>query len=157
MERYFKTSRQSETGKKLKQIFDKAENFDKKVEELKEKYGFKGIVYNIFFYKGISAVLLDEEVDKTIWRKVKGVKDGYWIRERGAKAIKQDFDNWKELSIYRQDLDEIIGGGDPFCQAGFDMSNPDYYLFNIDEDWEYDVPEDCEEISNLEYKKLIKK
>ena len=40
MERYYKTIRDSKTGLKIKALLDKADEFDKQVAVLREKYGF---------------------------------------------------------------------------------------------------------------------
>ena len=49
MERYYKTIRDSKTGLKIKALLDKADEFDKQVSVLREKYGF-GKTWTSSFY-----------------------------------------------------------------------------------------------------------
>ena len=154
MERYYKTGRSSETGLKIKAILDRADEFDKQVEVLRKKYGFGSIWRSNFYFKDLSAVEFKEEPDVANWKRIGS--NGYYPRARGKnKDILRDFTSLRSLNIRRDELDSIIGNEDIFTQAGFDFTIPDIYVFIVDNSWECQIPTDCEEITNVEYNKLI--
>lgn len=158
MERYYKTIRSSKTGLKVKALLDKADEFDKKVEVLRKKYGFSRIWYSSFYYKSLDIVEFKEEPDMANWKKMKDVSNGYYPRTRGKnKEILRDFTDLNENQIRRDALDKIIGNKDIFTQAGFDFTIPNIYVFIVESDWKCKMPKDCEEITNVEYNKLISK
>lgn len=156
MEKYYKTNRNSKTGLKLKAILDKVEEFDKQISELSKKYGFSEIAHSQYFLKSLDAVIFEENPDKTIWKKVKDVYNGYYPRTRCKnKELIDDFDKVNKLRIRRIELDKIIGNNRVFCHAGFNVDIPNVYIFIVESDWNCDIPQDCQEISNIEYEKLI--
>ena len=156
MEKYYKTSRSSETGLKVKAILDRADEFDKQVEVLRKKYGFGSIWRSNFYFKDLSAVEFKEEPDVANWKRIGS--NGYYPRARGKnKDILRDFTNLRSLNIRRDELDSIIGNEDIFTQAGFDFAIPDIYVFIVNSSWKYQIPTDCEEITNVEYSQLMSK
>lgn len=158
MDRYYKTSRSSATGLEIQALLSKADEFNKQVEVLRKKYGFGKVWTSSFYYRGLDVVEFKEEPDMANWKKIKDVHNGYYPRARGKnKEILRDFTELNKNAIRRDELDSIIGNNG-FCnQAGFDFSIPDIYVFIIESDWECKIPKDCEEISNIEYNKLISK
>lgn len=159
MERYYKTNRDSETGLKLKAILDKADKFNKHVEKLRKKYGFTETWHSTFFYKDLSAVTFEKEPDMTIWKRMKDVhSNSYYPRTKCKdKSVLADFKELSKLSIRRDELDEIVGNNDVFCQAGFNFNASGIYIFIVENDWGCDIPKDCQEISNIEYEQLTSK
>lgn len=158
MERYYKTTTSSKTGQKIKTLLEKADEFDKQVEVLRKKYGFGKTWTSQFYYKSLDIVEFKEEPDMDNWKKIKDVSNGYYPRARGKnKEILQDFTDLNRNTIRRDSLDEIIGNEEVFTQAGFDFSIPDIYVFIVESNWKCKIPKDCEEITNVEYNKLISK
>lgn len=158
MERYYKTNRSSDTGLKIQALLSKANEFDKQVDILRKKYGFNKYWTNSFNYKSLDAVEFKEEPDMANWKKIKNVHNGYYPRARGKnKEILHDFTELNMSAIIRSEFDFIIGNEDFSNQAGFDFSITDLYVFIIESDWECKIPKDCDEISNIEYNKLISK
>lgn len=156
MERYYKTSRSSETGLKIKALLDKADRFDEQVEVLRKKYGFESIWRSNFYCKDLSAVEFKEEPDMANWKRIGS--NGYYPRARGKnKDILRDFTNLRSLNIRRDELGSIIGNEDIFTQAGFDFTIPDIYVFIVNSSWKCQIPTDCEEITNVEYSQLMSK
>ena len=154
MERYYKTSRSSETGLKIKTLLDRADKFDEQVEVLRKKYGFGSIWRSNFYFKDLSAVEFKEEPDVANWKRIGS--NGYYPRARGKnKDILRDFTQLNNLKIRRDELDLIIGNEDIFTRAGFDFTIPHIYVFIVDSSWKCRIPTDCEEITNVEYSKLI--
>lgn len=158
MERYYKTIRSSKTGLKIKTLLDKADEFDKQVEVLRKKYGFGKTWTSSFYYRSLDIVEFKEEPDMANWKKMKDVSNGYYPRARGKnKEILQDFIDLNKNTIRRDELDTIIGNEGVFTQAGFDFTIPDIYVFIVESNWKCKFPKDCEEITNVEYNKLISK
>ena len=158
MDRYYKVSINSETGLKLKALIDKATEFDKKIDKLREKYGFKNYWHSSFYYKSLDVVELQEEPDMTVWKKEKDCFHGYSPRMKSKnKEVLNDFKELAELRIRRDELDDIIGNDSVFCHAGFDFTVPEFYLFTVDREWKCKTPKDCKEISNIEFEKLTTK
>lgn len=158
MERYYKTSRSSETGLKIKALLDKADEFNKQVEVLRNKYGFGKTWTSSFYYRSLNIVEFQEEPDMANWKRIKDVSNGYYPRARGKnKEILQDFTDLNKGRIRRDELDTIIGNEGVFTHAGFDFTIPDIYVFIVESNWKCKFPSDCEEISNVEYSKLTSK
>lgn len=158
MEKYYKTNRCSETGLKIKALLDKADEFSKQVEVLRKKYGFGKTWTSSFYYRSLDIVEFIEEPDMTNWKRIKDVHNGYYPRARCKnKEILQDFTDINKNKIRRDELDSIIGNEGVFTHAGFDFTIPDIYVFIVESGWKCKIPKDCEEISNIEYSKLISK
>ena len=158
MERYYKTKIDSETGSKIKALLDKAAEFDRQEEVLRKKYGFGKSWTSSFYFRSLDIVEFKEEPDMTVWKRMKEVHNGYYPRARSKnKEILKDFTDLNELQIRRDDLDTIIGNDGIFTQAGFDFDVPGIYIFIVESDWKCKIPEDCEEITNVEYGELMSK
>lgn len=158
MERYYKTNRDSKTGLKIKALLDKADEFDKQVAVLRKKYGFGKTWTSSFYYRSLDIVEFTEEPDMSNWKRIKDVHNGYYPRARCKnKEILQDFTDINKNTIRRDELDSIIGNEGVFTHAGFDFSIPDIYVFIVENGWKCKLPKDCEEITNVEYNKLISK
>lgn len=154
-ERYFKTSRNSETGLKVKAVLDRKEEIKANIELLKEKYGFNQHYCYDNELIGISVVSFDSEPDVKLWKNQTAIYKGYTPRlsNKQGKAIQSDF---RDAGVVcRHLLDEIIGNKS-ISQCGFNFSIPDIYVFIIGENWKVEIPNDCVEISNMEYMELQK-
>lgn len=154
MEKYYKTSRNSETGRKFSVLTARAVDFDVKVEELRKKYGFQKVATRGLYYKELSAVEFSEQPDMTIWKEVKDAPENIYSPRAKSKSILKDFAAVNEYRIMRSELDEIVGNDDFFHSVGFDFSVPEVYLFIIEHNWKMKIPADCTEISNLEFAEL---
>lgn len=157
MERYYKTNRDSNTGLKIKAILDRAGKFDEQLKILREKYGFGKIWTLSDYYKSVDAVEFKEEPDMTIWKKIEGIcnDNAYYPSIYSTnKDVLNDFNDLKKLKIGRYKLDEIIGNDNYFNQAGFYFDSPGIYIFIVESDWKCNIPQDCKEITNIEYEKL---
>jgi hypothetical protein len=158
MERYYKTKIDSETGSKIKALLDKATEFDMQKEVLRKKYGFGKSWTSSFYFRSLDIVEFKEEPDMTVWKRMKEVRNGYYPRSSSKnKEILKDFTDLNKLQIRRDDLDTIIGNDGIFTQAGFDFDVPGIYIFIVESDWKCKIPGDCEEITNVEYGKLMSK
>lgn len=155
MKRYYKTKISSDTGLKIKSILDRADAFDERVEELRKKYNFGVTWGSTFYFKSVKAVHYENEPDMKDWKKIRELNNAYYPRARCKdKELKKDFDDLRSLRIQRYDLDEAIGNKNYMYMAGFVFDIPGIYIFMMDGDCGYNIPEDCEEITNIEYMKL---
>lgn len=151
MNKYYKTSRDSETGVKIKALVDRADEFDKQVENLRKKYGFTKTWVHISHYRNLSAVEFKSEPDMEVWEKVEGVYNGYLPRcSSKNKEVLDDFMKLNSLSVSCDELDAVIGNN-ASQSAGFDFSIPEVYIFSVESDWDCEIPKDCEECDIEEY------
>ena len=105
MERYYKTIRDSKTGLKIKALIDKADEFDKQVAVLREKYGFSKTWTSSFYYRSLDIVEFTEEPDMANWKRMKDVHNGYYPRARCKnKEILQDFTDINKMFLIMLDL-----------------------------------------------------
>lgn len=110
MERYYKTTKDSNTGLKIKALLDKAAEFDAQEAILRKKYGFGRTWSSSFYYRSLDIVEFQEEPDMTVWKRMKDVHNGYYPRARSKnKEVLKDFTDLNKLRIRRDDLDTIIG------------------------------------------------
>lgn len=148
---YFKTTKESETGKKFQALIDRAEAFKKGATELAKEFGFTWWRNGDgCFASGFSGVHFDRKPDKKIWRKVyTGVRGEYMPRgnTKIGKEIKKRMDALERVHI--TELNECIGFKETGKTIGFDY-NSDVFLFRLDEKWGFTPPADCQEITHSE-------
>lgn len=157
MDRYYKIPKDSETGKKLNEVIRKAEEFEALRVDFAKKYNLKYTYGSNFYLCSVTGVVFNGTPDSINWRLT---SDRMCYIPRKRTKDKELLDRWNELQqkkIRRSDIDEIIGGIDPFQQCGFDFSFPDCFYVTIGDINAYDIPADCIEISNIEYLNLKEK
>lgn len=154
MYKYYKTSRDSDTGRKISVLRARIADFDVKVEELRKKYGFQRVTLRGFFCKELFGVEFSEEPDMTVWKKVKNAPDNVYAPRAQSKSVLKDFAKVNKYSIMRSELDSIFGNDDLSHSVGVDFTVPEVYLFYAEHDWKMKIPSDCTEITNLEFAKL---
>ena len=78
------------------------------------------------------------------------------------------FKCWHEhiISIYNKikdlpavtegELNKCVGFVDSFKSIGFYSLNKEYFLFSLADEWEFECPDDCTEITLTEFKQLNK-
>lgn len=163
MDRYFKTRKDSGTGKKLSDLFERKEYFDGQLDNLCKEYKIYATIRPQLNLCGIIGVDFRSLPDKRLWRKRENM---YVPRKRAIdKDSKNDlfilnarWDSLRDISIPRFDLDKILGGTSPFYQAGISWKNKDWFMFFIEDETvkSYNIPSDCIEITNIEYSELMK-
>jgi len=151
----FKTLRISETGKKFAQVELKADEVIKAAVNLANEIGFETWRPSRWsVYGGVEFVGFKTEgnPDPKIW---KNTEHGFQPRKNThqGRIISEKL---RQLPVVSKDeLNQCIGyDGAPFKTIGFDRSNPIYFLFETGENWGCKIPEDCEEITVSEYRKL---
>ena len=157
---YYITRKNSETGKKMQELLDKASAIRKEISEYLELIGAKSNQWvssdKYFFNTVVRAVLFETEPDMKIWKEFKKFPNSYQPRMTSyeGKKIQTKFDSIE--AIDRVDLNRIVGFGQVFQHVGFDLGSKDYFCFMLREEWKHTMPEDCEEITYKRYLELFK-
>mgnify|MGYP006444623869 CR=1 FL=1 len=152
---YFKTFRISDTGKKFKKVEEKASKAFEDQKLLADELGFKSWREGYWqAFGGISCVHFDNEPDAKLWKKN---LDGYLpkLNTKAGKELQKKFDDLTSVSY--DELNKCVGfDGAPFKHIGVNFNHKNFYGFAVGDDWDFKVPEDCEEITLTEYKYLFK-
>ena len=156
---YYITRKNSETGKKMQELLDKASAIRKEISEYLKLLGANPnqwvSSHNYFFNTIVRAVLFESEPDMNIWKVFKNFPNSYQprITTYEGKKIQEKLDSIE--AIDRVDLNRIVGFGQVFQHVGFDLGSKDYFCFMLREDWRHTMPEDCEEITYKRYLELF--
>lgn len=154
---HFITKKDSTTGQKFQEIFNKKNIAFEETKALSEKYGFKewrSARWQVF--GGISScVSFIEAPDKKIWGK--GLGRNEFMPKKNTKigkTINEEFENLTVVSIH--ELNDCIDfDGAPFKTIGFSWCD-DHFGFVVGDDWEdVVIPKDCEEILASKYKEMF--
>ncbi|WP_372775636.1 hypothetical protein [Mangrovibacterium sp.] len=150
----FKTLRTSETGKKFQAIVEKEEKAFEEAKSLADEIGFEKWRSDRWAaFGGIEFVYFaDQTPDPKVWRNT----DAGAVPRRNTKPGKAMYERLEALTkVSKHELNMCIGfDGAPFKNIGFSYNNPDYFLFEVFEKWDCEIPADCEEITVSEYRKL---
>ena len=156
---YYITRKNSETGKKMQELLDKASAIRKEISEYLKLLGANPKSWvssdKYFFNTVVRAVLFESEPDMKIWKVFKNFPNSYQprITTYEGKKIQAKLDSIE--AIDRVDLNRIVGFGQVFQHVGFDLGSKDYFCFMLREDWGHTMPEDCEEITYKRYLELF--
>ena len=156
---YYITRKNSETGKKMQELLDKASAIRKEISEYLKLLGANPKSWvssdKYFFNTVVRAVLFESEPDMKIWKVFKNFPNSYQprITTYEGKKIQSKFQSIGVID--RVDLNRIVGFGQVFQHVGFDLGSKDYFCFMLREDWRHTMPEDCEEITYKRYLELF--
>lgn len=159
MDKYYKISKTSETGKKIQVLLDKDTRIMQLMGVLKEKYGVTGFSREDVNQKNISYVSLSPKSDLNLWkRKLKG----YIPREHGSlknlvelEDLRKIWDEIMELGFSRLDTLNLVGATSSDACGCFRGRTENFLFFYTWTPWFYQMPEDCEEITADEYLNLM--
>lgn len=151
----FKTLKTSETGKKFAEIVKLRTETQEAAREIAKEMGFNRWYGSRFaVWGGISKIIFDTDPDISIWKKE---GDAFSPRRniKEGKKIAQRLDALPVVTV--DQLNQCVGyDGAPFNTIGFcSLTNPVYYGFSLADDWKFEKPEDCEEITVSEYNELF--
>ena len=160
MDLYYKTLKDSETGKKFTEIYKRGNVCHEALKAFLDKYGFqKYRPSRISHIGGISSCISPlNPLDLKLWKN-SGYGTNEWMPKLNTKEGKAIMDEINALPIV--DIDElnmVVGyEGNRFKSShiGFSSENKTYYGFILSDKWEITPPVDCEEITASEYKKLF--
>ena len=156
---YYITRKNSETGKKMQELLDKASAIRKEISEYLKLLGANpnqwGSSDRYMLQTHFYSALFDETPDMKIWKECKELPGTYQPRRMNyeGKKIALKFESIEPIE--RDAINEIIGYGQVFRYAGYNIHNPDYFCFKIEESWNHTMPEDCEEITYKRYLELF--
>ena len=157
---YYITRKNSETGKKMQELLDKASAIRKEISDYLKLVGANPKSWvssdKYFFNTVVRAVLFESEPDMKIWKVFKNFPNSYQprITTYEGKKIQSKFQSIGVID--RVDLNEVVGFEQVFQHVGFDLGSKDYFCFMLREDWRHTMPEDCEEITYKLYLELFK-
>lgn len=157
MAHYFKITKNTDTYKRLNDIINKWQEFDKLTVKFCEDYNISKTCHSSYYLCGVNSVKF-----KTVptdvrdnWKKA--VDDGYgWytikVRPKN-RALKEAWDNLQNKKIPMHEIDRVLGNNNPTTRWRIETFN-DFYIAIIDELEYYKIPSDCIEITNIEYNNL---
>lgn len=153
MELYYKVEKESKTGKAFMEIQARKDKFTEKAHSVLEKYGITSMYRIGWDLCGVYTCKFSTPPDKADWKRV---DDGYMPKVRSKnKELLDDFKELKALSIKRQEIDDLLGHGDPFHQVGYEIFD-DCIVF-ISDDKHPTRCSDVKPISNTVYLRMKKK
>lgn len=153
------TLKTSETGKKFIDCFEEMKEAAKQARELAislgaEKWrGYPGVASG-----GISSLIFDTVPDKKIWKNVYG-SSNEWMPNLNTKEGKRIYSLIQNLPLVsRHKLNQCIGFDGQFTKnIGYEVGRGKYVGFIVDEEWDVQVPDDCEEVTTTRYNVLLGK
>jgi len=155
---YFKTKRDSDTGKKFEELLDKMKVVRDSQVAFGEKYGFTKSRESRSHLRGrFSACLLVGTVDTKAWKTVNNSKEEWMPRmnTKAGQAIQAEIDALP--IIERQELNDCVAyNNGPWNHIGFNLATEGWFGFECLGYEGYKPPTDCEEITETEYKTLFK-
>lgn len=152
MDLYYKVEKESKTGKAFMEIQARKDKFDEKAHSVMEKYGITNMYRIGWDLCGVYTCKFSTPPDKADWKRV---DDGYMPKVRSKnKELLDDFKELKALSIKRQEIDDLLGHGDPFHQVGYEIFD-DCVVF-ISDDKHPKRCADAKPISNTVYLRMQK-
>lgn len=154
---YFKVHKESETGIKIQKIIDKKQAcFDAAKQLVKElgavRWRPSADWSNIL--GGISQVEFEEEPDPKVWKKEKGCYMEFSPRltDKEGKKIQKKFNSLPVVK--RKEYISIFGMTDITKTPGLIEGHGQFFFISFGLDLEYDMPEDVEEITGSQFKRL---
>ena len=72
-----------------------------------------------------------------------------------GKEIRKEFEALPRVT--NEELNAIVGYDEDMCCIGYATNNENYFGFIVDEDWDANIPSDCEVITKSKYNQLFPK
>lgn len=156
---YYVTPKNSETGKKMQALLDRAAAIRKEISEYLKLLGANpkqwGCRDSYLLNTGFFSAVFDQEPNLEIWKpslKLKGTYEPRRMNYEGKK-IAEKFESIE--AIHRSEVNDVVGYGQVFRFVGVDVNSEEYFCFMIKEEWNHTMPEDCEEITYKRYLELF--
>jgi hypothetical protein len=155
---YFKTKKNSETGKKFAEVYKRGmEAVDASnalIKELQKQYPLTGRYRkrgSFFAWGGFSALEFSKEPDSKVWKEI---LEGEYMPKRNNKEGKRIAKLIDDLpAVQNGELNLCIGFRSFTKHIGFNAGK-EYFGFEVEKDWGVKIPSDCEEILSSEYENL---
>lgn len=150
------TSKDSETGMKFNAIADKRDQIYGAIEVILDELGIDE--YRQGYWTaigGISSLVYPK--DKEVPTYLKKVVNNEYMPKLNTKKGKQLQARIDALPLVSNiELNSCIGFQNRFSTVGVKFNHPKWYIFEVDENWDVEVPIDCEEITKERYKELLR-
>jgi hypothetical protein len=154
MGRWYKIPKDSPTGKRLQAISDRMDVFQKAWLKFREKYGIKSCTYYSEHLCDALAMDFDHEPDAAIWHQLKrGDLKGLYKPYKNTDAYKE-WQQLRKLRVERIELDHAMGDPTNFPDVGIHWGHEDYFFVHYRFRPDYPLGEECEFISDKEYKMM---
>lgn len=157
---YYITQKDSETGKKFQAVKEKMEDIYQKQRKLAEKYGFsQWCGYQSQVKGNIKCVSFEDEtkIDPKVWKIYDIYKGEKFyspkLSSKVGKEINQAFHNLPVIGF--EELNDCIGAFLFSNCIGFAWGE-EYFGFTTKEEWDVEIPADCEEITFKRWKEIFK-
>ena len=157
---YFKVPVDSPTGRKFKAIVERRSKAFEDEKAMGDKYGFTEYRGSrLALWGGIeTAIFPGGNPDARMWKKEPRYGRNEYSPRRNTPegiALYKEFEAM--TMVRRNDLNEIVGFNDPFCQAciGFAYHRDDYFGVIVIKRWKCKITSDMEEIKASEYDALF--
>jgi hypothetical protein len=148
---WFKIKKDSPTGQRLREVFDRVERFNIEYHEFKAKYNIKSVKLSSYFLADVESVAFNDTFDSSMWKPV-SKKGKYYVPIKGTEADK-DLLKLKAIAVKRAEIDVALGAPTLFPEAGFDVRFKDWYFVHFGQGSTYKLSEDCIPITDKEYRK----
>jgi len=153
---YFKTIKTGNTGLKFKSVLKEMKMVWQSQREIAEEIGFHEwrSAYMVVD-GGISSVIFKEKPDTKTWKEVYPDEWMPRLSTKAGKEIQAKFDKLPVVTF--EALNSCVGFKATFKHIGFYHHNEKYFGIKIKDEWHFNPPYDCEEITYSEFKKLFEK
>lgn len=153
---YFITKTTSDTGKKFQVIKEKIDRIHKQQIELSYEFGFeqwRG--HGLYVFGGFSSLMFLEKPDPKIYKLVRHPNE--YMPKRNSKKGKEIDDKLNAVEVLnRKELNNCVGLNSSFSKCiGLSLNNPEYFGFEVKEEWDFTPPADCEEVTSARYRELF--
>lgn len=157
---YYITKKDSETGKKLQEVINKIKEANSAAKEAAKGLGANEEIIRDgwFLAGGIKGVVLPNGTNNPALRlDTKSINRDVYVPNLKRKEGKELKVRLSKLPVVdKSELNEVVGFDNPFSNIGYNYGNDDYFAFSILEDWNINMPDDCEEITTNRYKEMFK-
>lgn len=153
---YYITKKDTETGKKFQILKQKLRKIRKKQKKIADKFKLfcwidkpfqiAGQIWLVSFKEG-------EKIDLKNWKKYKNKYYLPKLNTKKGKEIQAEFDDIPIISW--EELNACVDIKENHFHIGFNFSE-EYFGFTAKEEWEVEIPADCEEITFTQWKEIFK-
>lgn len=156
---YFRTLKESETGKKLGEVYERGiEAWNKRNEligELMKEYPSMTGKFRepggFVIWGGVYSILFSEEPDPNVWFPI---TEGEYMPLDVSEKGKEISDKLSALPVVKYtEINACFDHHDAHDIIGF-KDGTKYYGFEVDPKWNVKIPADCEEVLSTQYANL---
>lgn len=159
---YYQVPKSSPTGQLLTALQERMYAANEEALKLVQSLGAETFrPRSLSIAGGVSSIIFPEgKPDKSELKHWKrgALKGEYMPNERTKKGKELAAKIDKLPHVWRHELNSIVGYKHRWNVCGIQWNkDKDYYLISMMENWEYQIPSDCIELTQSEFKELSKK